>query len=97
MKRHLTNSHRSIKPPRILLASTVTLSEFSPAASLPQRDDPPHYRASVHVHTNALPKPRLSFFIYIYSTTAITQALFSPDDLFVLIEGFWRLAVFNEA
>jgi hypothetical protein len=24
-------------------------------------------------------------------------ALFSPDDLFVLIEGFWRLAVFDEA
>ena len=37
------------------------------------------------------------FYIYMYSITAITRALFSPGDLFVLIEGFWRLAVFNEA
>ena len=27
----------------------------------------------------------------------ITRALFSPDGLFSLIEGFWRLVVFNEA
>jgi len=26
-----------------------------------------------------------------------TRVLFSLDDLFILIEGFWRLAVFNEA
>jgi hypothetical protein len=32
--------------------------------------------------------------LYLYSCS---WALFSPDDLFALIEGFWRLAVFNEA
>jgi hypothetical protein len=28
---------------------------------------------------------------------SFVTALFSPDDLFVLIEGFWRLVVFDEA
>ena len=30
-------------------------------------------------------------------TLTCTRVLFSPDDLFILIEGFWRLVVFNEA
>jgi len=32
------------------------------------------------------------FILYYYYIT--TRALFSPDDLFVLIEGFWRLGGF---
>lgn len=38
---------------------------------------------------------RPSFTVPLYNTT--TRALFSLGDLFFLIEGFWRLAVFNEA
>jgi len=30
----------------------------------------------------------------LYFTIITTRALFSPDDLFVLIEGFWRLGGF---
>ena len=30
----------------------------------------------------------------IYFTITTTRALFSPDDLFALIEGFWRLGGF---
>jgi len=33
----------------------------------------------------------------ILGTLTCTRVLFSPDDLFILIEGFWRLVVFNEA
>jgi len=30
----------------------------------------------------------------LYFTITTTRALFSPDDLFALIEGFWRLGGF---
>jgi hypothetical protein len=33
------------------------------------------------------------FLLYKFTITT-TRALFSPDDLFALIEGFWRLGGF---
>ena len=41
------------------------------------------------------PRGRPSFTVPLYSTT--TRALFYLGNIFFLIEGFWRLAVFNEA
>ena len=58
-----------------------------------------HGYLGILVHTIMLLYSRGSMIYYkgILGTLTCTRVLFSPDDLFILIEGFWRLVVFNEA